>query len=198
MPARGLREKVTTATRSPRPLLERLTLSGTPMPRMTSHSVWPSATVPPLAAGAPPAAPSASAFASPAKVGRHRQWFYNEARDKVLFNPEPEEAAGEAWEGRLRVLSENVFGETLRLHVRALAEAIGTVESATDQQSESNWIRRLQNYANFSSEDIVFLSDLRAVAVEAELSGVDWVVLVEPIGWKHGPEESLWMLPYWF
>src|SRR6478736_292760 len=66
MPARGLREKVTTATRSPRPLLERLTLSGTPMPRMTSHSVWPSATAPPLAAGALPAALSASAFASPA------------------------------------------------------------------------------------------------------------------------------------
>src|SRR5437660_1369187 len=46
MPARPPREKVTTATRSPRGPVERLTLSGAPMPRTTSHSVCPSATVP--------------------------------------------------------------------------------------------------------------------------------------------------------
>src|ERR1700685_4455427 len=33
-----------TATRSPRGSLEKLTLSGAPIPRTTSHSVWPSAT----------------------------------------------------------------------------------------------------------------------------------------------------------
>src|SRR5437588_4838611 len=64
MPARGPCEKVTTATRSPRPLLEKLTLLGAPTPRMTSHSVCPSATVAPLAGGGLPAAPSASALAS--------------------------------------------------------------------------------------------------------------------------------------
>src|SRR5712672_2450367 len=64
MPARPPREKVTTATRSPRGLLERLTLSGAPMPRNTSHSVCPSATVPAVEGGAP-AAPLASALASP-------------------------------------------------------------------------------------------------------------------------------------
>src|SRR6478609_9603677 len=65
MPARGPRNQVTTAIRSPRGLLERLTLSGAPMPRTTSHSVWPSATEPPLgwAAGAP-AGPSVRALAS--------------------------------------------------------------------------------------------------------------------------------------
>src|SRR5882762_7380382 len=65
MPARPPREKLTTATRSPRGLLERLTLSGAPMPRTTSHSVCPSATVPEVEGGAP-AAPLASALASPA------------------------------------------------------------------------------------------------------------------------------------
>src|SRR5258705_3743211 len=65
MPARRPREKVTTATRSPGGLLERLTLSGAPMPRTTSHSVCPSATVPEVEGGAP-AAPLASALASPA------------------------------------------------------------------------------------------------------------------------------------
>src|SRR4051794_14251476 len=64
MPARPPREKVTTATRSPRGLLERPTLSGAPMPRTTSHSVCPSATVPEVEGGAP-AAPLASALASP-------------------------------------------------------------------------------------------------------------------------------------
>src|SRR5438105_14497815 len=64
MPARGPCEKVTTATRSPRPLLEKLTLLGAPTPRMTSHSVCPSATVAPLAGDGLPAAPSASALAS--------------------------------------------------------------------------------------------------------------------------------------
>src|ERR1700681_4538208 len=69
MPARDPFDQVTTATRSPRGLLERLTLSGAPMPRTTSHSVWPSATVPPFAGGGLPAAPSASALASPAPGG---------------------------------------------------------------------------------------------------------------------------------
>src|SRR5260370_3719391 len=45
-----------TATRSPRPLFDRLTLSGAPMPRTTSHSVWPSATVPEVDGAGPPAA----------------------------------------------------------------------------------------------------------------------------------------------
>src|SRR6185369_990347 len=52
-----------TATRSPRALLEKLTLSGAPMPRTTSHSVCPSATVPVVEGGGLPAAPSASAVA---------------------------------------------------------------------------------------------------------------------------------------
>src|ERR1700731_935193 len=61
MPARGPCDQLTTATRSPWALLERLTLSGAPMPRTTSHSVWPSATVP-VAVGAA-AAPSDKALA---------------------------------------------------------------------------------------------------------------------------------------
>src|SRR5437764_10110527 len=50
MPARGPVFQVTTATRLPAASLERLTLEGAPMPRTTSHSVWPSATVPPTGA----------------------------------------------------------------------------------------------------------------------------------------------------
>src|ERR1700736_2432698 len=53
-----------TATRSPRGLLERLTLAGAPMPRTTSHSVWPSATVPVVEGAVAPAAPSVKALAS--------------------------------------------------------------------------------------------------------------------------------------
>src|SRR5450631_767611 len=54
-----------TATRSPRELPERLTLAGAPMPRTTSHSVCPSATVPDVEAVGAPAAPLARALASP-------------------------------------------------------------------------------------------------------------------------------------
>src|SRR3569833_1525972 len=52
MPARGPVVQVTTATRRPAASLERLALEGAPMPRTTSHSVWPSATVPPTGDGA--------------------------------------------------------------------------------------------------------------------------------------------------
>src|ERR1700754_4312080 len=52
-----------TATRSPRELFDRLTLPGAPMPRTTSHSVWPSATVPVVLGGGAPAAPSVRALA---------------------------------------------------------------------------------------------------------------------------------------
>src|SRR6185312_11143378 len=52
MPARGPLRHVITATRRPAASLERLTLEGAPMPRTTSHSVWPSATVPPTGAAA--------------------------------------------------------------------------------------------------------------------------------------------------
>src|SRR5947209_18813153 len=51
MPARGPVFQVTTATRLPAASLERLTFEGAPMPRTTSHSVWPSATVLPVGAG---------------------------------------------------------------------------------------------------------------------------------------------------
>src|SRR5882757_2003768 len=43
---------------SPPALLERLTLAGAPMPRTTSHSVWPSATVPVVEGTGAAAAPS--------------------------------------------------------------------------------------------------------------------------------------------
>src|ERR1700722_13729527 len=52
-----------TATRSPRGLFERLTLVGGPIPRTTSHSVWPSATVPVVEGTGVAAAPSARALA---------------------------------------------------------------------------------------------------------------------------------------
>src|SRR3954463_5191682 len=52
MPAGGPAVHVTTATRLPAASPERLTLEGAPMPRTTSHSVWPSATVPPIGARA--------------------------------------------------------------------------------------------------------------------------------------------------
>src|SRR5947208_15270679 len=51
MPARGPVVQVTPATRLPAASPERLTLEGALKPRTTSHSVWPSATVPPMGAG---------------------------------------------------------------------------------------------------------------------------------------------------
>src|ERR1700733_9230196 len=62
IPARAPCEKLTTATRSPRGFLEMLTASGAPIPRTTSHSVWPRATVP-AGAGAGTAVPSDDALA---------------------------------------------------------------------------------------------------------------------------------------
>src|ERR1700742_1060364 len=69
MPARGPRDHVTTAILSPPGLAERLTLSGAPMPRTTSHSVWPSATVPRLEGTGAPGAPSVAAVASAGPPG---------------------------------------------------------------------------------------------------------------------------------
>jgi hypothetical protein len=69
MPARAPCDQVTMATRSPCGLLDRLTLSGAPIPRTTSHSVCPSATCPPAVAGGAPAGLSVSALASPGPPG---------------------------------------------------------------------------------------------------------------------------------
>src|ERR1700721_3490652 len=62
MPAGAPCEKLTTATRSPRGLLEMLTAVGAPLPRAPPHSVCPRATVP-GATGAGAAAPSDNALA---------------------------------------------------------------------------------------------------------------------------------------
>src|SRR5882757_170515 len=51
--------------RSPRGLVDRLTLSGAPAPRATSHSVWPSATTPVVFGAAAAASDSALASAGP-------------------------------------------------------------------------------------------------------------------------------------
>src|SRR5690348_4189903 len=64
MPARWPSAYVMTATRSPRALFERLTFAGAPMPRTTSHSVWPSATVPDVDGIGAADAPSVAALAS--------------------------------------------------------------------------------------------------------------------------------------
>src|ERR1700751_5588000 len=69
MPARAPCDQVTTATRSLRALAEILTLSGAPIPRTTSHSVWPSATVPVVPGGGAPAPASVDAFASAGPAG---------------------------------------------------------------------------------------------------------------------------------
>src|SRR3954462_6661152 len=65
MPARGPVVQVTTATRLPAASPERLTFEGAPMPRTTSHSVWPSATVPPTGAGVEALASAGPAGAMP-------------------------------------------------------------------------------------------------------------------------------------
>src|SRR3954452_16243322 len=82
MPARGPVVHVTTATRLPAASFERLTLEGAPMPRTTSHSVWPSATVPPMGAGvvdalasagpADGAMPGGGRHAGTAAIGAHQ------------------------------------------------------------------------------------------------------------------------------
>src|SRR5215213_7356329 len=107
MPARPPREKVTTATRSPRGLLERLTLSGAPMPRTTSHSVWPSATLP-VVEGGLPAAPSASAFAP--------------APGAAIPGQPPSAATSSSGVTGLSAVSGGVSIETFRMNTRPVRE----------------------------------------------------------------------------
>src|SRR6202007_1056402 len=57
------------ATRSPPGLAEILTLFGAPIPRTTSHSVWPSATGPVAPCGGAPAGVTVDAWASAGPAG---------------------------------------------------------------------------------------------------------------------------------
>src|SRR6185437_5894529 len=66
IPARGPWDQVTTASLSPRGSLEILTLPGSPIARTTSHSVWPSATVPAGGGGGEPGAADPAAAESAA------------------------------------------------------------------------------------------------------------------------------------
>src|SRR6476620_10644203 len=96
------------ATRSPRALLERLTLSGAPMPRTTSHSVCPSATVPVVEGAGAPAAPSASALA-PLPAG-------------AIPGQPPSAATSSSGVTALSGLSGGVSIDTLRMNTRPVRE----------------------------------------------------------------------------
>jgi hypothetical protein len=139
-----------------------------------------------------------SAFTSPSLVAKHRKWFFTPTRDKMLFNPDPEEASGQSWPELVRLLAENTSGVSLREHVRRLAEALGAVVRLADSQGENDWILRLRRYGDFTAESIEFLLALRTVAIAAELANVDWIVLVEPAGWKYTPDSNDWHFPWWY
>jgi hypothetical protein len=144
-----------------------------------------------------------SAFVPPATVKSHRKWMFAESNRPMIFNPEPEESSGETWAEVTRLLSENARRQSLRQHIRELAELLIEGLSPGVGHEDANWIDRLRRYGEFSDDDVQLLLDLSTVALSADLAQADWVILLEPEAkWKFladenlSPHPRLWFSPW--
>lgn len=139
---------------------------------------------------------SNSAYISPARVKKHRQWMYSGPIGRVVVNPIAEEFEDEGWEAvvdRMRDLAER---ETLRQHVRKLAEVLG---SDVMPDRAAGWLSRLAQYGVFSDEDNRFLSDLSTVARAAEMADSAWLVMLLPDDeWRRQFELEHRTFPPWW
>ncbi|MBZ0259779.1 MAG: hypothetical protein K8F90_04165 [Hyphomicrobiales bacterium] len=143
-----------------------------------------------------------SAFISPSRIKSHKKWMYSSPSGKAVMNPDPEEADGEAWESVTAEMIKLAARQSLREHVRTLANAVGDESDQSEKRGENNWLKRIARYGQFSDEDITFLIDLSVVARAAELADSTWVTMLLPEdGWKERLEdERNWMLrwPLWW
>jgi hypothetical protein len=143
-----------------------------------------------------------SAFIAPSRVNRHKKWMYAGTSGKVVLNPDPEDAVGEAWEAVLGELNERATRESLTAHVRSLAASALGYEEPQVARAETSWLRRLAQYGRFSPEDQALLVDLSVIAGAAEEADSTWVVLLLPDPeWKdHFSDDRIlmWRWPPWW
>ncbi|MGQ0628876.1 MAG: hypothetical protein ACT4PL_12350 [Phycisphaerales bacterium] len=123
---------------------------------------------------------SQSAYMIPSRVGTHRKWMYATPSGKAMLNPDPEEVDSEAWESLVAQMGERAQEESLRVHVRALAQALRDTQSEQAYQPGTVWLSAIREYARLSPEDEAYLIDLRAVVDAAEQADTAWLVMVSP------------------
>lgn len=123
---------------------------------------------------------SQSAYMIPSRVGTHKKWMYATPSGKAMLNPDPEEVDSEAWESLIAQMGERAQEESLRVHVRALAQALRDTQSEQAYQPGTVWLSAIREYARLSPEDEAYLIDLRAVVDAAEQADTAWLVMVSP------------------
>lgn len=123
-----------------------------------------------------------SAFIAPSRIKTHRKWMYGGSSGKIVLNPDPEDADGEGWEGVLGEMSEVAVRQSLREHVRSLANMVG--DEVDEPRDENSWLGRLSQYGQFSEEDNAILVDLSVIAQAADAADSTWIVMLLPEkGW---------------
>ncbi|MFO0914178.1 MAG: hypothetical protein U0795_14560 [Pirellulales bacterium] len=139
-----------------------------------------------------------SAFICPSQINMHRKWMYAGPNGRVILNPEPVDADGETWEAVVVEMTKVATRQTLREHIRSLAQAIGNGGIPRERLGEISWLRRIGQYGQFSEEDKALLFDLSVVALAAEAADATWVVmlLTEDGGKNLLSDDRGWMWPW--
>ena len=105
---------------------------------------------------------------------------YTTPSGKAMLNPDLEEADSEPWESLVALMGERAQEESLRIHVRALAQALRGAQSEQAYQPNAVWLSAIREYARLSPEDEAYLIDLRTVIDAAEEADTTWLVMVSP------------------
>lgn len=124
-----------------------------------------------------------SAFICPSRIKVHEKWMYAGASGAVVLNPDPEDAEGDTWEAVVAQMANSAAEESLRDHVKSLAQAI---RAEDDLPGDANtWLGRLAPYGRFSGRDNASLIDLSVVALAAEAADSTWFTFLTPDkNWK--------------
>jgi hypothetical protein len=130
-----------------------------------------------------------SAFIAPAAVKSHRKWFYDSSANKAVLNPAPEDAESERWSAVLDELTGRATRQSLREHIRSLAEQLGEIVEPQTTATEATWLRSIDAYGKFTTEDKELLFNLGVVSLAAESADVcrfqsDWVPLFRASGYQ--------------
>ncbi len=121
-----------------------------------------------------------SAFLRPSQVGTHKKWMYAGPLGKCILNPDPEETDSESWERLKGRLTEQAQEESIKDHVRQLAESLREREEDAESADNAPWLDAIREYWRLSEENARYLSDLRTVVNAAERADTTWLIMFTP------------------
>ncbi len=86
----------------------------------------------------------------------------------------------ESWEALVGSLAEQAQEESIKDHVRRLAESLREADGEPTFADNSPWLQAIREYWRISEENARYLSDLRAVVNVAERADTTWLMMFTP------------------